>query len=58
MKRIEAMAPDVLHGHGAKGAALVRLAPNVGHAVRAYTPHGGSLVYSPGTAAGSFYRDA
>jgi glycosyltransferase involved in cell wall biosynthesis len=56
MKRIKAIGPDVLHGHGAKGAALVRLAPNVGHAVRAYTPHGGSLVYSPGTAAGSFYR--
>ena len=56
MKRIEAVAPDVLHGHGAKGAALVRLAPNVGHAVRAYTPHGGALVYSPGTAAGGFYR--
>jgi glycosyltransferase involved in cell wall biosynthesis len=56
MKRIEAVAPDVLHGHGAKGAALVRLVPNVNHAVRAYTPHGGSLVYSPGTAAGGFYR--
>jgi glycosyltransferase involved in cell wall biosynthesis len=56
MKRIEAVTPDVLHGHGSKGAALVRLAPNVGHAVRAYTPHGGSLVYSPGTAAGGFYR--
>ncbi len=56
MKRIAAVAPDVLHGHGAKGAALVRLVPNVGHAVRAYTPHGGSLVYSPGTASGAFYR--
>jgi glycosyltransferase involved in cell wall biosynthesis len=56
MKRIEAVTPDVLHGHGAKGAALVRLAPNVGRAVRAYTPHGGSLVYSPGTASGGFYR--
>jgi glycosyltransferase involved in cell wall biosynthesis len=56
MKRIASVAPDVLHGHGAKGAALVRLTPNVGHAVRAYTPHGGSLVYSPGTVAGGFYR--
>ena len=56
MTRIAAVAPDVLHGHGAKGAALVRLAPNVGHAVRAYTPHGGSLIYSPGTASGGFYR--
>src|SRR5581483_1506833 len=56
MKRIAAVAPDVLHGHGAKGAAMVRLAPNVGHAVRAYTPHGGSLVYNPGSASGGFYR--
>jgi glycosyltransferase involved in cell wall biosynthesis len=55
-QRIETVAPDVLHGHGAKGAALVRLAPNVGHAVRAYTPHGGSLIYSPGTLSGKFYR--
>ena len=55
-KRIETVTPDVLHGHGAKGAALVRLATNVGRAVRAYTPHGGSLVYSPGTASGGFYR--
>jgi glycosyltransferase involved in cell wall biosynthesis len=56
MRRIDELAPDVLHGHGAKGAALVRLAPNVRGTVRAYTPHGGSLVYSPGTFSGGFYR--
>ncbi len=56
MRRIDELAPDVLHGHGAKGAALVRLAPNVRGMVRAYTPHGGSLVYSPGTFSGGFYR--
>jgi glycosyltransferase involved in cell wall biosynthesis len=56
MRRIDELAPDVLHGHGAKGAALVRLAPNVTGKVRAYTPHGGSLVYSPGTVSGGFYR--
>ena len=56
MRRIGELAPDVLHGHGAKGAALVRLAPNVTGKVRAYTPHGGSLVYSPGTVSGGFYR--
>jgi glycosyltransferase involved in cell wall biosynthesis len=56
MRRIDELAPDVLHGHGAKGAALVRLAPNVSGTVRAYTPHGGSLVYSPGTIGGGFYR--
>jgi glycosyltransferase involved in cell wall biosynthesis len=56
MRRIAITTPDVLHGHGAKGAALARLAPNAGHAIRVYTPHGGSLVYSPGTLTGGFYR--
>jgi glycosyltransferase involved in cell wall biosynthesis len=56
MRRTYELMPDVLHGHGAKGAALVRLAPNVRGMVRAYTPHGGSLVYSPGTFSGGFYR--
>ena len=55
-RRIAALRPDVLHGHGAKGAALARLVPNFGHAIRAYTPHGGSLVYCPGTISGGFYR--
>ena len=55
-KRIRALSPDVLHGHGAKGAALARLTPSVPDAIRAYTPHGGSLVYSPGTIEGGFYR--
>jgi len=54
-RRIATLDPDVLHGHGAKGAALARLAP-ASHAIRAYTPHGGSLVYAPGTIAGGFYR--
>jgi len=55
-RRIAALKPDVLHGHGAKGAALARLVPNFGDAIRAYTPHGGSLVYCPGTIGGGFYR--
>lgn len=54
--RIKALAPDVLHGHGAKGAALARLTPAAPNAIRAYTPHGGSLVYCPGTLSGDFYR--
>jgi glycosyltransferase involved in cell wall biosynthesis len=54
--RINHAAPDVLHGHGAKGAALARLAPTAPGAIRVYTPHGGSLVYRPGTVGGSFYR--
>ncbi len=53
---IRHLAPDVLHGHGAKGAALARLAPAAPRAIRVYTPHGGSLVYRPGTVGGSFYR--
>jgi glycosyltransferase involved in cell wall biosynthesis len=55
-RRISALAPDILHGHGAKGAALARLTPAAPDAVRAYTPHGGSLVYCPGTLSGGFYR--
>src|SRR5271156_1921178 len=55
-RRINALMPDVLHGHGAKGAALARLTPSAPNAIRAYTPHGGSLVYCPGTFTGGFYR--
>jgi glycosyltransferase involved in cell wall biosynthesis len=54
--RLHGLAPDVLHGHGAKGAALARLTPAAPNAIRAYTPHGGSLVYCPGTLSGGFYR--
>jgi glycosyltransferase involved in cell wall biosynthesis len=55
-QRVRDLAPDVLHGHGAKGAALARLTPSAPDAIRAYTPHGGSLVYCPGTLNGGFYR--
>ncbi len=55
-QRIKALDPDVLHGHGAKGAALARLTPSARNAIRVYTPHGGSLIYSPGTYSGGFYR--
>jgi glycosyltransferase involved in cell wall biosynthesis len=53
---VKSTAPDVLHGHGAKGAALARLALNAPNAIRVFTPHGGSLVYRPGTLSGGFYR--
>jgi glycosyltransferase involved in cell wall biosynthesis len=53
---IRQAAPDVLHGHGAKGAALARLTLSAPQAIRVYTPHGGSLVYRPGTVASGFYR--
>ena len=55
-RRIAALKPDVLHGHGAKGAALVRLAPRRSGGIRVCTPHGGTLVYAPGTLGGGFYR--
>jgi glycosyltransferase involved in cell wall biosynthesis len=40
-RRVTERALDVVHGHGAKGGAYARLVH--GPAVRAYTPHGGSL---------------
>ncbi len=44
--------PDVVHGHGSKGGAYARLSglAGAGGAIRAYTPHGGSFNYRPGTA--------
>jgi glycosyltransferase involved in cell wall biosynthesis len=51
---------DVLHGHGAKGGAYARLAARRlkrrGMKVKAvYTPHGGSLHYSPSRPLGRLY---
>jgi glycosyltransferase involved in cell wall biosynthesis len=43
-RRAAGVGADVLHGHGAKGGAYARLARG-GRAIRAYTPHGGSLHY-------------
>lgn len=40
-RRLRETAADVVHGHGAKGGAYARLTG--GTAIRAYTPHGGSL---------------
>lgn len=42
-RRVAMTGADVVHGHGAKGGALARLAPAERGIVRAYTPHGGSL---------------
>jgi len=57
-RRLSDLKPDIVHGHGAKGGAYARLpgfwtfdqAP-----VRAYTPHGGSFNYKPGTLAHTGY---
>jgi glycosyltransferase involved in cell wall biosynthesis len=53
-QRIAESRPDIVHGHGAKGGAYARLAGR-GGAVRAYTPHGGSLHYRWGTPSGFVY---
>jgi glycosyltransferase involved in cell wall biosynthesis len=54
-RAVRAAAPDVLHGHGAKGGACARLAPVPTKSIRVYTPHGGSLHYGPGTLRGTIY---
>ena len=55
MRRGAQAQADVVHGHGAKGGAYARLAFNRPAAVRAYTPHGGSLLFGHDTLAGKFY---
>ena len=45
--------PDVVHGHGSKGGVYARLSGlgrSRGGPIRAYTPHGGSFNYRPGSA--------
>lgn len=58
--RAEAVAADVLHGHGAKGGVYARLAPAAAGrpTIRAYTPHGGSYNYRPGTLLHRLYMGA
>jgi glycosyltransferase involved in cell wall biosynthesis len=46
---------DVLHGHGAKVGAFVRLRARSKDTLRVYTPHGGSLHYPPSSLQGKFY---
>jgi glycosyltransferase involved in cell wall biosynthesis len=56
-KQIRSLRPDVLHGHGAKGGALARLAGsalrvNKYRVSRLYSPHGGSMHFNPKRLAG------
>jgi glycosyltransferase involved in cell wall biosynthesis len=51
-KEIRSLRPDILHGHGAKGGAMARLAGtalrvNRYSVSRLYSPHGGSLHFNP-----------
>jgi glycosyltransferase involved in cell wall biosynthesis len=55
MRLIRALTPDVMHGHGAKAGAFVRLQRRSNDAIRVYTPHGGSLHYPLNTLKGEFY---
>jgi len=55
MRRVAQAQADVVHGHGAKGGAYARLVFANKRAVRAYTPHGGSLLFGHDTLAGKFY---
>jgi glycosyltransferase involved in cell wall biosynthesis len=57
MRQLNKFEPDVVHGHGAKGGAYARMPGLFGdhRPVRAYTPHGGSFNYKPGTAAHAIY---
>lgn len=52
---VGALRPDVLHGHGAKAGALLRMIPHPAGAIRVYTPHGGSLHYPLSTVKGALY---
>jgi glycosyltransferase involved in cell wall biosynthesis len=53
-RSVEAAAPEVVHGHGAKGGAYARLTKSE-NAIRVYTPHGGSLHYGRATWQGKGY---
>jgi len=47
--------PDVLHGHGAKAGAFVRMRGRSQNVIRVYTPHGGSLHFPLDTIKGGIY---
>lgn len=56
MRRLIAgLKPDVMHGHGAKAGAFVRMRRRSDDTIRIYTPHGGSLHYPLHTFKGEFY---
>lgn len=55
IRLVRRLNPDVLHGHGAKAGAFVRLKSKSRSTIRIYTPHGGSLHYPLNTLKGAFY---
>jgi glycosyltransferase involved in cell wall biosynthesis len=55
MYMVARLRPDVLHGHGAKAGAFIRMLGRSKRFIRVYTPHGGSLHYPLSTWKGTFY---
>jgi glycosyltransferase involved in cell wall biosynthesis len=55
MRLIRRLKPGVLHGHGAKAGAFIRLKSRSNETIRVYTPHGGSLHYPLNTLKGALY---
>jgi glycosyltransferase involved in cell wall biosynthesis len=55
LRLIRRLKPDVLHGHGAKAGAFIRLKTASRDTIRVYTPHGGSLHYPRNTLKGALY---
>ena len=55
VRLIRSLNPDVLHGHGAKAGAFVRMKGASRGIIRVYTPHGGSLHYPLNTVKGRLY---
>ena len=55
MRLIRRLKPNVLHGHGAKAGAFIRLKRRSKDTIRVYTPHGGSLHYPLNTLRGILY---
>ena len=55
MAMVRRLKPDVLHGHGAKAGAFLRMRSASKDAIRVYTPHGGSLHYPLSTIKGQLY---
>jgi glycosyltransferase involved in cell wall biosynthesis len=49
------LTPNIIHGHGAKGAAYARLLASSMPATAVFTPHGGVLHYSATSLAGRIY---
>ena len=58
IKRVKNANPDIVHGHGSKGALYARAPALIGfrgNSIRAYTPYGGSFNYNPGSALHKLY---